>query len=80
MPSIPHTHPNTLNSSNTQNSTQSPNRKRKTLLHVETELQIPTINPLASNWQGNDVWRYKENLVKKLAQGATANHAFNAVY
>eukprot|EP00983_Pelagomonas_calceolata_P050845 1142162-Pelagomonas_calceolata.AAC.1 len=31
-------------------------------------------------WQGNDVWRYKGNLVKKLAQEATANHAINTVY
>eukprot|EP00983_Pelagomonas_calceolata_P075455 1153026-Pelagomonas_calceolata.AAC.1 len=63
-----------------QEPTQSPNRKGKTLLHVEAELQTPTINPLASNWLGNDAWRYKENLVKKLAQEATANHAINVVY
>eukprot|EP00983_Pelagomonas_calceolata_P043239 1138824-Pelagomonas_calceolata.AAC.1 len=50
--SIPLTHPHTPNSPNTQIGSHNPRKKRKRLLHIETELQTPTINPLASNCDG----------------------------
>eukprot|EP00983_Pelagomonas_calceolata_P051776 1142562-Pelagomonas_calceolata.AAC.1 len=79
-PSIPLTHPNTPNSPNTQVGSQNPRKKRKKLFHIETELQTPTINPLASNCDGGSIWKYRETSVKKLAQETTASHAINAVY
>eukprot|EP00983_Pelagomonas_calceolata_P054973 1143910-Pelagomonas_calceolata.AAC.2 len=56
-PSSPLTHPNTPNSPNTQVGSHNPRKKRKNLLHIETELQTPTINPLASNCDGGSIWK-----------------------
>eukprot|EP00983_Pelagomonas_calceolata_P018696 586516-Pelagomonas_calceolata.AAC.4 len=48
-----------------------PRKKRKKLLHIETELQTPTIDPLAPNCDGNSIWKCRETSVKRLAQETT---------
>eukprot|EP00983_Pelagomonas_calceolata_P053240 1143210-Pelagomonas_calceolata.AAC.2 len=79
-PSILLTHPNNPNNPNTQNGSHNPRKKRKESLHIETELQTPTINPLASNSNGGSIWKNRETSVNKLAQETTASHAINAIH
>eukprot|EP00983_Pelagomonas_calceolata_P032286 1013248-Pelagomonas_calceolata.AAC.3 len=44
-------------------------KKRKKLPHIETELQAPTIKPLAHHCHGNGIWKYKENFREEVGSG-----------
>eukprot|EP00983_Pelagomonas_calceolata_P102451 1158805-Pelagomonas_calceolata.AAC.8 len=76
---IPLIHHNIPNSPNTLIDNQDPRNKREKILLIETELQTPTINPLAPTCKGNSIWKRRGIPVKKLAQKATENYAINTI-
>eukprot|EP00983_Pelagomonas_calceolata_P050846 1142162-Pelagomonas_calceolata.AAC.2 len=58
--------------------TQINKHKNKKLLHIETELTPPVINPLSLLCQASEVWKHKNTSVHKLTKAKTASHAINA--
>eukprot|EP00983_Pelagomonas_calceolata_P074887 1152752-Pelagomonas_calceolata.AAC.1 len=52
---------------------------KKKLLHINTNLPIPIIYPLGQTAQHTELWNYKQNRLKRLAEQTTPLDAVNTV-